>query len=285
MPIESASPVASMFNSFYMTIGLGVIGLLGTGFGFYCLQKYNKLRSLGSLIVVAGICRDKKLFMGMMEDVNGRLIPFPITISNENKALVKNDKKVLVVTPMMAPEPQCRMKLTQGVDVYMYPMPGSFPMSITGAGALMDIVEDVIHGDQDYSALLNDVKLIELFFTDAGELDEAIRDFVSTLYKAGRNNGMKLYEIFPTALLPDGMLGDEPEEEEEDEEAGEEEIEIEEAGSEPENETYSPSDYFTSPDEEEPIQEEVKEEKPKQNTRKKFGLGKKFKLGGGKDEE
>lgn len=137
----------------------------------YLISVINRSKKYGYLTNMMGACMQKNKPLGLIVDRAGQVIPVMIERDERNRGLIKH-KELTLIHPDMALASVTRMRIKNGPEMVLYPLPFFFPFSVHAASALVQIAES-IRKDPDFSWLPSELRVIELLFngTDTFERD------------------------------------------------------------------------------------------------------------------
>jgi hypothetical protein len=205
--IAGSSPIITM-----MGIIIAILFLLCT----YLLDKMSRGKRFGYFAQIMGECAKKNRPLGLIIDRSGTIIPIEIEKNEKNKGLIKHE--LTLVHPDMSPS-NTKMRIRNGPETVIYPMPFFFPFNVHSAAALTQVAEN-IRKDPDFNWMPSELRIIELLFNGTETFE---RNAVKVIHGA-IVNGYPLPESWYTEAE---KAEDEEAEEDEEDETEEEEIEEE----------------------------------------------------------
>lgn len=196
-----------------LTIILGVATLGLFALSMYLMNRQTKLNQHASLVSIMIECGSKPL--GIIVDRAGTMLPFISEPNEKNKGLIDNE--FTIVNPDLVKsntKRASRLRLKNGPEVVIYPLPYYFPFDIHSSAALCQLARK-IRKHPDFGWIGNERRVLELLFNVTDTFEADCRMLVTS--------SIAMHNVVPKAFL------EMPEEEEEEEEELEE---VEEFGEE-----------------------------------------------------
>lgn len=165
----------------------------------YLINIINRTKKYGYLTMLMGECVQKGVPLGLLVDKSGQVIPFAIERDEKNRGLIKHNSLTLI-HPDMALASVTRMRIKNGPEMVLYPMPYFFPFSVHSASALAQVAEKIRH-NPDFNWMDSELRIIELLFNGTSTFE---RDAEMVIREAVVNG-------YP---VPESWFEDEEEEEE-----------------------------------------------------------------------
>lgn len=205
--IAGSSPIMAM-----MGLIIAILFLLC----MYLLDKVSRAKKYGYLTQMMGECMKKNRPLGLIVDSAGTIIPIEIERNEKNKGLIKHE--LTLVHPDMSPS-NTRMRIQNGPETVIYPMPFFYPFNVHSAAALTQVVEN-IRKDPNFNWMPSELRVVELLFNGTDTFE---RNATKVIHGAIVNG----YPL-PESWYLDAEKEDEDEGEEEEEEEEEDCVETEE---------------------------------------------------------